>query len=217
MTNMLLFISNIIDLSIPVIYIQYFISYQKISFKKFLFILLFAILLTFINALNFIHINLVIYSVVLIVLLCILYEIKKFNLIVFSLIYIIISALCELLTHFILNYISDNFIIFMIINLILKSLSIILYQPLKDILLDQIDTTDIMPLLLLPASTWLIIYGILQNIDAINIYIRVGVITLYFSNFIAAYAIHNINKRKELEKKFKIWNTKSKSMTCITN
>lgn len=200
MTNMLLFISNIIDLSIPVIYIQYFISYQKISFKKFLFILLFAILLTFINALNFIHINLVIYSVVLIVLLCILYEIKKFNLIVFSLIYIIISALCELLTHFILNYISDNFIIFMIINLILKSLSIILYQPLKDILLDQIDTTDIMPLLLLPASTWLIIYGILQNIDAINIYIRVGVITLYFSNFIAAYAIHNINKRKELEK-----------------
>lgn len=218
MNSLLLILSNIIDVSIVFKFLENKDSSNTNTVKlKKLIILPIILIMTMINMLEIKTLNFVVFFFMIMLISNFIFGINIKTSIVFSVLYNVIASISEIMSFFFLNnfyYELLNTIIgtflFIIFNSVLKMLLIFTYFPLKSLLSNTIHFKSLIPVMVMPISYIILIYGIIEDFNPINIYVRISIIMLFFSNFIVLYIMYKINESERLNIELNETKTKDK-------
>lgn len=147
--------------------------------------------------------NLLIFTTSLIFISCFIYNISFIKSILFTIFYSIIVACSELLSFyffklFSINPISNLFysVPFVLISLFFKAIFLFILKKIKK---DNIYLKPLFPLLILPITFIILLFGIFEDYEHMNSIMRIGIILLFLSNFVIIYVFKEINNSETLK------------------
>lgn len=200
MNIILLTIFNVLDLYV----IYYFFNKlyeKKFNKKEFMSFVILLIIMTLINHQNNHVLNNFIFLVTIFVITKFIFNLNLPFSLLFSIIYLLISSPVEMLTFFFISiFISEPmnndfvFLIFIVINIIIKYLCLNSMYTLKTISSNKFNMKILCPILILPISFVFLIIGISKNIEFVNIFLKISIILSFTSTFIIVYILNKMNE-----------------------